>query len=213
MTQGAWLLLALAAAVAVVDWIAVVHGTRRVRWATKPAVMLLLVAVALALRPLNGFQRDIFIAALFLSLLGDVFLLGSAERWFVAGLAAFLGAHLAYIDGFLVGGFEPRLLLYWGPAVVIVSLGIGGRILGALRGGGKRRLFGPVVLYLLAISIMVALAGASGRPAAAAGAVLFYASDGLIAWTRFVRPNTWAALPIIVTYHAGQALLVLSLSS
>jgi len=76
MTQAAWLLLALAGAVAVVDWIAVVHQHRRVRWATKPAVMLLLVAVAFALTPRSPAQREIFVGALFLSLLGDVFLLG-----------------------------------------------------------------------------------------------------------------------------------------
>jgi uncharacterized membrane protein YhhN len=212
VTQGSWLLLALAAAVAVFDWIAVVHERRRVRWITKPAVMLLLIGVALALRPVNVSQREIFVAALFLSLLGDGFLLGSGQRWFMAGLAAFLGAHLAYIDGFVIGGVEPRLLLFWGPAVLVVSLLVGSRVLPPLGRAGRRQLLWPALLYLLVISTMVAVAGAAGRPAAAAGAVLFYASDGLIAWTRFVRPNTWAALPIMVTYHAGQALLVISLS-
>jgi uncharacterized membrane protein YhhN len=212
MTQAAWLLLALAAAVAVIDWIGVVHEHRRLRWVTKPAVMLLLVGVALALQPASPSQRAIFVAALFLSLLGDVFLLPSAEGWFMAGLAAFLGAHLAFIDGFLVGGIERNLLPYSAVAVGIASVAVGGPVLRALLAGGRRGLAGPVVLYLLVISVMLAVAGASGRPVAVAGAALFYASDGLIAWTRFVRPLRWAALPIMASYHAGQALLVLSLS-
>jgi uncharacterized membrane protein YhhN len=212
MTQAAWLLLALAAAVAVFDWIAVVHERRRVRWVTKPLVMLLLVGVALALQPVSASQRAIFVAALFLSLLGDLLLLPTPTAWFMAGLAAFLAAHLAYIDGFLVGGVEGNLLPYSAVAVGLASVAVGGRVLGALVVGGRRAMAGPVLLYLLVISVMVALAGATGRPEAVAGAALFYASDGLIGWTRFVRPLRWAALPIMVTYHAGQVLLVLSLA-
>jgi uncharacterized membrane protein YhhN len=112
----------------------------------------------------------------------------------------------------LVGGFNALLLAYWSAGVLVVALLVGSRILAALFRNGKAAMAGPVVLYMLAISAMVALAGAGGRPAAAAGAILFYVSDALIAWTRFVRPLGWAPLPIIVTYHVGQALLVVSLA-
>jgi uncharacterized membrane protein YhhN len=47
---------------------------------------------------------------------------------------------------------------------------------------------------------------------AVGGAALFFASDTLIAWNRFVRPRPWMPLAIIVTYHVGQAGLVLSLA-
>jgi uncharacterized membrane protein YhhN len=46
---------------------------------------------------------------------------------------------------------------------------------------------------------------------AAAGAVLFYVSDALIGFSRFVREWPWAPVAIIVTYHLGQAGLVLAL--
>jgi hypothetical protein len=36
-------------------------------------------------------------------------------------------------------------------------------------------------------------------------------SDSLIGWTRFVRAHSWGPLAIIVTYHLGQAALVVSL--
>jgi uncharacterized membrane protein YhhN len=46
---------------------------------------------------------------------------------------------------------------------------------------------------------------------AIAGAGLFYASDSLIGLARFVRPAPWGPVAVMVTYHAGQALLVASL--
>jgi len=61
------------------------------------------------------------------------------------------------------------------------------------------------------ISAMLATALATGNVLAAAGAVLFVASDSMIAWDRFVRRFAWAPVAIMVTYHLGQAGLVASL--
>ena len=41
--------------------------------------------------------------------------------------------------------------------------------------------------------------------------VLFFGSDAVIAWNRFVRPFAWAQLVIMVTYHLGQLALVTAL--
>ena len=212
MTQLAWLLLALAAATAVVDWLGVVHHHPRLRWAAKPLVMVWLIAVALALDPVSGAQRAFFVAALSLSLVGDVFLLSSQTRWFLSGLAAFLAAQLAYIGGFLVGGVHAGLLVYSVPGVALYALVVGGLILRSLFRKRDFAFLAPVAVYMLAFSANVALAGASGRLPALAGASLFYLSDSMIGWNRFVRPLPWAELPIIATYHVGQALLVASLA-
>ena len=211
MTQIAWLTLATAIAFAAVDWIAVAHENPRLRWVFKPGTILLLVGVALSLHPAVDAQRYVFVAALLLSLAGDLLLL-QGERRFRAGLAAFLAAHLAYGLGFAIGGVNRGLLLYGAPAVAIVSLAVGARILRSMISSRNRALALAVAAYLLAISTMVALAAASGRPPALAGAALFYASDGMIAWNRFVRPLPWSPLPVIVTYHLGQVGLVLSLA-
>ena len=63
------------------------------------------------------------------------------------------------------------------------------------------------------IAAMVTCALASGNALAALGAVLFMASDALIAETRFVdsQLHRWAPVVIMVTYHLGQAGLTLSL--
>ncbi len=83
------------------------------------------------------------------------------------------------------------------------------RVVRALRGSPP--LLGPVAAYMLVISAMLATALATGNVLAGAGAALFVASDTMIAWNRFVRPFRAADVGIMVTYHLGQAALVLSL--
>jgi uncharacterized membrane protein YhhN len=69
----------------------------------------------------------------------------------------------------------------------------------------------PVAAYMVVISAMVASAIGTAEPLAVGGAVLFYTSDALIAWERFVASRRWHRLAIIVTYHLAQAGLALSL--
>jgi uncharacterized membrane protein YhhN len=71
---------------------------------------------------------------------------------------------------------------------------------------------GPVTAYMVVISAMVATAAATGVALAGLGATLFYVSDASIAWDRFVARWSWARTWIMVTYHLGQAGLVLSLT-
>ena len=92
------LAFALAGVLALVDWVGVVRGDRRLRWIGKPGVMLALIAAALLADGAPSAVRVWFVVALVLSLIGDVALL-LPERWFVVGLGAFLLAHLAYIGG------------------------------------------------------------------------------------------------------------------
>lgn len=193
-----------------VDWAAVGTGRRRIELASKPAVLLLLIGAALALTPASSEQRAWFVAALVLSLVGDVALL-APPKWFVAGLAAFLVAHLAYVVGLLLEPGPGESALFG-----LLLAGIGGAALGVpiIRGALRRRgavLAAATAAYLLAISATVVAAGASGDPVARIGAVALYASDGILGWNRFVRPLPQGRLLTRVPYHAGQALMVLSL--
>lgn len=208
MTPTATAAFVAAALAAVVDWGAVARRRKAVEYVAKPAVLAALVMAATALDPADSTVRAWFVAALVFSLAGDVFLMLPADR-FVPGLASFLVAHLAYIGGFLAGGVESTAFAIGVAVVVPLTVLIGRRILRALRAGEDRALIAPVAAYMTAISVMVALS--FGSPMAAAGALLFFASDGLIAWNRFVQPYPWASVTIIVTYHLGQALLVGSL--
>jgi uncharacterized membrane protein YhhN len=76
-------------------------GNRTAEYVAKPLTMVVLIGVALALHPTSDAQRWWFVAALVLSLAGDVFLMLPNDM-FVAGLASFLLAHVAYVVGFLI---------------------------------------------------------------------------------------------------------------
>lgn len=214
MTDTAWILAAVTALAMVADWVAVGVGSRPGEWVAKPAATAGLIAVAVALPPADGTIRGWFVAALVLSLAGDVALLVEHDRpgptWFVAGLGSFLLAHVAYVVGLALAdpglpGFLLGVLLM---ATVLST--VGRRIVqGAAETEPALRL--PVIVYMLVISAMVSMAIASGDGDAAVGAALFAFSDSLIAWNRFVLPFGWARVGIMVTYHLGQAGLVASL--
>jgi uncharacterized membrane protein YhhN len=96
--------------------------------------------------------------------------------------------------------------------VVAIGLAtIGLRVDVGARHGAHAEMRLPVLAYMAVISLMVASAFGTHRPAAIVGAALFYVSDALIAWTRFIEPKPWGDLAVIVTYHLGQLGLALSL--
>jgi uncharacterized membrane protein YhhN len=210
VTAGAWTLLVVAAVLAAGDWLAVAREDERLEYVCKPGALVALIGVALTLDPAHGDVRAWFVVALALSLAGDVFLMLPSDR-FVAGLASFLLAHVAYVIGLTRhGGSVGELLVAAIPVVIVTGL-LGARFLRAARAQGHDELAGPLVAYMAVIAAMVTCALASGNALAAVGAVLFMASDALIAETRFVEARRWAPIVIMVTYHLGQAGLTLSL--
>lgn len=181
----------------------------RLEYVCKPGTLLALVAAAALLDPRHGAVRAWFVAALVLSLVGDVLLMLPREQ-FVGGLAAFLLAHVCYVAGFVARGLR-------GPAVALALVGtavvlapVASRVLRGVR-SREPALRAPVVAYLVVIGTMLAVAVASGNPVAAVGAALFVASDSMIAWSRFVADFEAAPVAIMVTYHLAQAGFVLSL--
>jgi uncharacterized membrane protein YhhN len=210
VTGAAFLLLALALAAAGLDWVAVHQEQKALEYVCKPLTLVLLIGSALALHPDDDAVRAWFVAALVLCLIGDVFLMLPHDL-FVLGLGSFLLGHVAYIVGMHVDGVDgPRFLV--GVVIVMAMLAvIGTRILRGVRAGPEPGLAGPVVAYMFVISAMVASAIGVGHPAAVLGASLFYASDALIAWNRFIGETRHGRLAIIITYHLAQVGLVLSL--
>jgi uncharacterized membrane protein YhhN len=210
VTPLAGIALAATFVFALGDWWSKARNDRRLEYLCKPATMVALIVTAIALDPASGAgdRRVWFVIALVLSLAGDVFLMLPSDA-FVPGLASFLLAHVAYIVGFWT---DPPSAVSFIVALVVVELlilPIAVRILHALSDATELRV--PVTLYMLVISVMVASAIASGLVVAAIGAVLFASSDSMIAWDRFVRPFAWSGIAIMVTYHAAQILLTLSL--
>lgn len=209
MNSTAFLLVSLTAVLAVADWIAVSLGTRVAEYVLKPLVMIGLLGVALTMDTSSGFARVAVVIAIVCSLAGDVFLMLPTDM-FVPGLASFLVGHLAYVAAMLALGVSAGWLL---AGLVLVALGvlaIGRRIVGAAA-AADGALAAPVTAYVGIISLMVVCAFGTARPVAIVGALSFYASDAVLGYTRFVRSFERDRIVVMVTYHVGQLLLVLSL--
>lgn len=209
MTAAAVVLLGLTLVAAVIDWVAVHHRHQPIIYVFKPLTLVLLTATALALDPDDPTVRTWFVVALVLSLAGDVFLMLPGDL-FVPGLGSFLLAHVAYVVGLVLSGLE---LVGIGVGLVVVANAlqfVGRRIVGGAA-RAEPALRAPVVAYMVVISAMLVCAFGTLLPLAIAGAALFYASDALIGWGRFVEAREGGDLAVMVTYHLGQVLLVLSL--
>lgn len=206
----------IAIAIAAGDWFAVAFDRRRMGYFTKPAVMVaLLFAVISGARALsNPAPMLAWVAlALFFSLLGDVFLMLPKER-FLWGLAAFLLGHIAYLLAFNTSA--PRFDFWTAGLAIVVGLVAGKyyeRLRAALEASGKKSLIKPVAAYLIVISLMVlsalllplqAAVSRGGAIGVAVGAVLFFLSDALLAWNRFVHPIPHGRLWTRMLYHIGQ---------
>ena len=161
---------------------------------------------------MSGAARGWLVVAVACCLAGDIALLARDERSFLPGLGAFALGHLAYtVTALVVGVSWPRLALAF-PflAAVLVFQTATGMLPGARRRGGPTMMV-AVAAYSLIISAMVVTATGTASWLAAVGAMTFAVSDSIIGYDRFVRPVRRADLPVMVTYHVGQLLLVLGL--
>lgn len=208
MTDVSRIAFVVAAVFAVLNWLAVARRVEPLEYVSKPAVMVGLIAAVVAFDTPDE-RAWVFVAALAFSMLGDIFLMLPADR-FLFGVGAFFLAHVAYIVGLRMDSSAGISLVAGIIVVGAFAITVGRHIVLAVRKQAPE-LATPVSAYVAVISVMVASAIATKNPYAAVGAVVFMASDTLIAWNRFVQPLTWAPVTIMVTYHVGQALLALSL--
>lgn len=181
-------------------------------YALKPLTTLLILALAAVATA--GDYRLALLAALALSLAGDVFLMFThrprGTRFFIAGLVSFLLAHLAFVAAFLQGVGEVRLPAW----LVLVAIYAVAMLAVMLPRAGALKL--PVVAYCAVLAAMVFAAaarlasGAAGAELALGGALLFLASDSLLAWRRFVGPFRHAQAAILSSYWAAIGLIACS---
>jgi uncharacterized membrane protein YhhN len=202
---------------AALEALAVWKNQPRLEYVAKPAVM---IALFLWLWTTVGLKGALlwFGLGILLSLVGDVLLMLSPDRFFLAGLATFLFAHVAYVIGFNTP-LPP--LSVWGILLAVI-IGINGvrvlrRILAPLAAQGRTNLRMPIIVYGIAISIMllsamIKLTDVSWNAGAALlvglGAFLFYASDIILAWMKFIAPVQHGRLYNILSYHLGQIALI-----
>lgn len=178
-------------------------GRPAVALAAKPLPALALAAFVWSAR--RGAASALVTAGLLVSAAADV----AIERSFVAGVALFLLAHVAYVTAFVA---DERALRPWRALpFAVYAAGMYAFLwprLGAL--------VVPVGAYVVAIASMMWRAAARVRPGEAAGrwalagALAFGFSDSLLALHRFHGEIAAASVAIMLTYWAGQLGIALS---
>ncbi len=211
-----WYILVVILA-AILDWMALGKRWQHARVVTKPLVIVLLLIWFYAM---TGFQGNaaFFAAALFFSLIGDIWLMMPAG-FFLFGLAAFFVAHCAYIIAFAPTLPQSPLMYY----VLALALALVGVIyvsqirVGIMRTRGARRLRVLSGLYCFILTIMmVAAIATTDRPEwnlyyaiqVSIGGMLFFLSDSMLAYDRFVNPIRHGRLLVRISYHLGQILII-----
>ena len=202
---------------AALEALALWKNSPRLENIAKPAVMIALFLWLWTSAGLNGALLW-FGLGILLSLAGDVLLMISLDRLFLAGLIAFLLAHIAYVIGF---NTPLPALSVWG-FILAFMIGISGvriirQIVAPLHSKGQAGLRIPILLYALVISLMLLSAmlkltdiswQASTALLVALGAFLFYLSDIILAWMKFVAPIQNGRIYNILAYHLGQIALI-----
>jgi uncharacterized membrane protein YhhN len=189
------------------------EATNRLRLARafRPTAMVAIILLAAARSAaFPETHRMFIIAGLGVSLIGDILMMLPKKK-FTAGLVAFLVTLLLYSAGILrttAARVEIAVAL---PALVAAFFVL--RTLFPHLGPMKA----PISLYLLALTILICLAGQrfvdlGGAPAffAAAGAIFFAASDTVLAFNRFVKKIPLAQVFILGMYFTAQIFFAFS---
>ncbi|OQY20962.1 MAG: lysoplasmalogenase [Chloroflexi bacterium] len=185
------------------------RGPRQRIYIFKPLTMVFILLIAILGQVALPFYKYMIITGLLFSLAGDVFLMLPSDR-FVAGLVAFLIAHLFYIAAFVS---EINALMWW-PLIPLVIYGI---VIHTVLAPSLGKLKLPVMVYMMIILIMTWLAwercaqtGQSGALLAPIGAALFVISDTILAINRFRGTFKPARALNLTTYFVAQWLIASS---
>jgi uncharacterized membrane protein YhhN len=213
-SSGLFFLLFFAAII--VDLYFISTGQDSMRFFTKPLLMpLLMMAFYAAVRRISLVGK-LVLGAAFLSWMGDVLLMfeGHNEIFFIAGLICFLTAHLFYIRYFQKLESLKSSFFRKRPLMLIFIAAYTVELLYLLWPGlGPMKV--PVIVYAIVISLMLAAAfwlyGKLPNSISLffiSGAVLFIASDSMLAINKFKNEFANAGLLIMVTYAAAQFCIV-----
>jgi uncharacterized membrane protein YhhN len=175
-------------------------GKRILEFVGKP--MAALAFLALGYTTASGHESPItqaFLAALALSLVGDVCLMLKTDASFLAGLGAFLLGHVGFAVAFALRGVAPL----WAGAMLVPTLGFAFVVWRWLSPHVPAPMKIPVMAYMTVISSMVVLAvgthGARPAPFLVLAAFSFFVSDLAVAREKFVNPthtNRYWGLPL-----------------
>ena len=163
--------------------------------------------------------RNLMITGFLFSAAGDTLLMFSkeSEGYFIAGLVAFLLAHIAYMAGFIIQIFESgRWNQHWSQLAFSTLIVVYGAEFFILNRESFGNLKIPVMLYCVAITAMGVAAvmrdkekNYRGYFKVVTGAVFFIVSDSLLAIYKFRTPFPADDLLILSTYFIAQYLIAM----
>jgi uncharacterized membrane protein YhhN len=205
--------------VAVIELLSIIFGwdsIGTVHITVKPLLMPSLAAFFFfSVKPKNSLALFIIIALLF-SWLGDIMLIFQELKpiYFMLGLVSFLLAHITYIVVFNKSSqsFKPKIFTY----STGFLLAIYGILLLLLMWPGLGDLKIPVIIYTIIIMTMGITAlfrRANGASLVLIGAMLFIASDSLLALNKFYQAFAAAGFWVMLTYILAQYLIVIGMIS
>ena len=196
------LCLAFAAAYVGMEW----RGGGRRAWAAKILASTCFVALAVHNDACSSDYGIFVLAALAFSWIGDLMLLSPRGGLLLAGIAAFLFAHIAFAAAFAARPLDTTVfvaaLTFWNIAALLLI-----RWLWKYLAGTKKI---AVIAYLAVITIVAALAFATGSTIISSAAALFAVSDISVARDRFVNRSIVNRAWGIPLYYLAQVLFAMS---
>lgn len=197
--------------------IAVYLGNEILRYVTKPLLMpLLVIYFVSAVKFFSSSLKKWITLALVFSWLGDVLLIfdEAGEIFFIAGLVAFLWAHIWYI--FFFQAITKNENIGSKTLLVLPGLFLLGILIDVLDPSSLGVLKWPVEIY--GVILMTMLTGALHMGyikkkwfglLIISGALLFVISDSMLALNKFYKPFEYAGVLIMLTYGIAQLLITI----
>jgi len=164
--------------------------------------------MVLVLRDIRGFARICLVGALLGSVCGDILLDLSYANVFIVGLVAFLVGHLFYTVLFFRYAKSPD---EFGKVMIAGLVLFAGVMIWIFRGIAPT-LYGPVALYIVVIVTMSigALLVPAGNRLLFWGALLFIASDVVLAVNKFLVVIPYGRVINISLYFIAQFMIIMA---
>ena len=146
---------------------------------------------------------------LIFAFLGDVFLLGNGELFFMLGLGSFLLMQIFYIIVFLKNRGRRHYSQLLVAALLLIYVIVFQRIITA----NASAMSIPITIYAFAIGCMCFAAfsrspNLPGYTMVVFGSILFVFSDSIIAIERFLQPFYLSGFIVMISYIAAQYFIV-----
>lgn len=207
------------------DWIAIIFEWKKIKPMAKVLAMtLVMVWTLFGAQAQGGYLLTLLLIAQAFGLLGDILLL-LPGKWFIWGLGAFLVGHFFYLGllftsfgiayqlGVLRGANWPVLIV--GLILWVIYLFFFTRLFSPYINAGKsdRSFWAAVLFYGVTLSSLVVISAYSLfilpgftwiRLCLPIGSLLFFVSDNILAYDRFVRKLRLGQLWVMVSYLSGQ---------